>query len=119
MKLKKSLKGVADAKYNSQVRAIRDKFGSVAQPIVKRLEEQRKAEKAESFQVKGTFDGPCNITSCQRPGARVFMKAENAYYCRRCALDMDGFDRRLAAAGQKPYIRFPDGVVADAENRRK
>lgn len=37
---------------------------------------------------KGLFNGRCNITACQKPGAVFFNTGTNAYYCRECAADI-------------------------------
>ncbi len=35
--------------------------------------------------VKGTFNGPCNRTACQKPGATWWNISTRAYYCPSCA----------------------------------
>lgn len=37
---------------------------------------------------KGLFNGRCNVTACQEPGAVFFNTGSNAYYCSECAADI-------------------------------
>jgi hypothetical protein len=40
---------------------------------------------------KGKKDGSCNRGACQRPGAVFFNLSTRAYYCPKCAHDIDQF----------------------------
>lgn len=115
MKLKKSPKGVADIRYAGQVRSIRGTHsGSLSDEIRVQREISQISDKP-----KGTFDGPCNITACQKPGARVFMEGMNAYYCVACARDMIEWDHKMVEQGQQSFHRFPQGLVRDSVDQRK
>lgn len=39
--------------------------------------------------LKGKLNGNCNREACQRPGATWFNTSTRAYYCRRCARDIN------------------------------
>jgi hypothetical protein len=49
--------------------------------------------------MKGQFNGNCNITSCQKPGANWFNHSTRAYYCSSCGnrLNKDPFNMKHSA----------------------
>lgn len=125
MKLKKSLKGTQDIKYTKEVRDTK--------AIIERGRKEQMARLAagvrgvdptlnpnlEATPLKGTFNGPCNVTACQAPGAKVFMPLENSYYCRRCAHKMNDYDVIQYGNGNQDFLRFPRGVVEDSADRTR
>jgi hypothetical protein len=38
---------------------------------------------------KGVKDGSCNRTQCQKPGATWYNKETHAYYCPKCAKEIN------------------------------
>lgn len=45
---------------------------------------------------KGTFNGKCNRTACQKPGAIYFNHSTRAYYCEECAEMINDMNRQDA-----------------------
>jgi len=45
-------------------------------------------------ELKGKFNGNCNITSCQKPGATWWNKSTRKYYCESCALELNRVNRK-------------------------
>lgn len=45
---------------------------------------------------KGDYNGSCNVTACQRPGAIYLHRANGKHYCRKCAtrINSDPFNAR-------------------------
>jgi len=43
---------------------------------------------------KGKWNGSCNRSACQRPGATWFNTSTRAYYCEPCARDISRFAKR-------------------------
>lgn len=46
---------------------------------------------------KGRKGGSCNFTACQRPGATWFHHSTEAWYCERCARELNQINRLDAA----------------------
>jgi hypothetical protein len=44
---------------------------------------------AERQRLKGIFNGNCNRTACQKPGATWFNTSTRAFYCEHCARDIN------------------------------
>lgn len=38
---------------------------------------------------KGLKNGSCNLTACQKPGARYYNKSTRKYYCADCAREIN------------------------------
>lgn len=51
----------------------------------KRLNGSTQPTTSKIIQVKGKKYGLCNVTACQKPGAKWFNKSTKAYYCEHCA----------------------------------
>lgn len=115
MKLKRSLKGVKDIRYAGDVRVIRSKDNRRLHPLIS----ETKVPDEEPQEPKGRFNGRCNVTGCQRPGSRIFMPIENAYYCVSCTRKMHEWDLLLQKRGEQDWLRFPDGLVEDEVDRRR
>ncbi len=41
---------------------------------------------------KGEKGGSCNREACQAPGANCYNRGTNKYYCKGCAIRINGFD---------------------------
>lgn len=118
MKLQKSPKGLGSIRHASQVREIKSKFGnSLGNKIAERQALKNLEESPQ--EPKGRFNGRCNVTACQRPGSRVFMPVERAYYCVSCARKMNDWDITLLRRGEQDWMRFPEGLVEDTEDRQR
>ncbi len=52
-----------------------------------RFEYMRK--KAATNEMKGKFGGDCNVTQCQKSGACSYNHAMRAYYCEKCATEIN------------------------------
>lgn len=115
MKLKRSPKGIGDIRKASQVRDIKSQCTGSLSSHLRTQQRIRQLDQAP----KGSFGGPCNITACQRPPARIFMEGMNAYYCVSCARDMIEWDNQLVARGEQDWVRFPQGLKEDAVDRRR
>lgn len=115
MKLQKSLKGVGDVRYAGQCRDVRAKFGNSLEGYTKAREVISKIDDTP----KGRFNGRCNVTACQRPGSKIFMEVENAYYCVSCARKMIEWDEVLVARGEQSWRRFPQGLMEDGNDRQR
>lgn len=68
-------------------------------------EEKRRAE------LKGKDGGNCNVTACQKPGATWWNISTRAYYCPRCADEINRWSRHDEGFD----ICFPSRSVAEAE----
>jgi hypothetical protein len=67
----------------------------------KRLEAARKNKskieiKLEVSKLKGAKDGLCNRSSCLAPGADWYNHSTRKFYCHRCAIDLNHYNRRDA-----------------------
>jgi hypothetical protein len=43
---------------------------------------------------KGRFNGSCNVTACQQPGAAWYNSSTRAYYCASCAREINYWSKR-------------------------
>jgi hypothetical protein len=117
MKLKKSLKGVGDVRYAGQCREVHAKYGKSLGGFMQAKRVISEIDKAPE-EPKGRYNGRCNVTACQRPGSKIFMEVENAYYCVSCARKMIEWDEVLVARGEQSWRRFPQGLMEDGNNRQ-
>lgn len=44
-------------------------------------------------ELKGAFNGNCNRTACQQPGAVWYNHSTEAYYCSKCAKLINDYNR--------------------------
>ncbi len=51
--------------------------------------------------LKGKLGGNCNVTACQKPGARWWNTGTRAYYCSACAREINKY------CGLEPKLCFP------------
>lgn len=57
---------------------------------------------------KGLFNGRCNITACQGPGAVFYNTGTDAYYCPECAADIHAGTRHHTDWLNERMIYFKD-----------
>lgn len=50
---------------------------------------RQKPQPTEIKADKGQYQGSCNRTACQRPGATVWNVITQAYYCRQCGREIN------------------------------
>ena len=118
MKLQKSPKGLNDVRRAGQVREVHAKYGKSMGGFMQARRVIAEIDKAPE-EPKGRFNGRCNVTACQRPGSKIFMSVENAYYCVACARKMIEWDDHLNDRGEQDWHRFPQGLMEDADNRQR